>query len=134
MTEEATLHQLLNARGLRLDPAAICYIAHWITPLVEPRRYDTRFFVARLPANREVRADAREMDDAIWMTPKEALERFEAGKLPMVFPTVKTLQMLSEYDTVNEVFDAFHSRSISPILPRLVRTREGVGIVIDKDE
>jgi 8-oxo-dGTP pyrophosphatase MutT (NUDIX family) len=134
MTESATLQDVLSAQTLRLDPAEICYIAHWITPLVEPRRYDTRFFAARLPEHRQVRPDEREMDDAVWVTAAEALEQFEAGKLPMVFPTVKTLQMLSGYSTVKEVFEAFRTRLIKPILPRLVRTRGGIGIVIDKDE
>ncbi|MGH7466617.1 MAG: NUDIX hydrolase, partial [Longimicrobiales bacterium] len=134
MAAESGLNDVLSAGSLRLDASQIVYIAHWITPVVEPRRFDTRFFFARLPELRAVRIDAREMDDALWLSPIEALERFEAGRLPMVFPTVKTLQMLQPYRTVDETLAAFRQRTIAPILPRLVRAGTGVGIVIDRNE
>ena len=133
MSEEATLQDLLQTRGLFLAAREIAYIAHWITPLVEPRRYDTRFFMAAMPRGRQVRIDAREMVEAVWLSPRAALSRFEAGALPMVFPTVKTLQMLQPFRSVAEVFGAFRERSIKPIMPRLVRTAEGVGIVVDQE-
>jgi 8-oxo-dGTP pyrophosphatase MutT (NUDIX family) len=134
MLERTTLRELLEQRVLQLDPTALSYIAHWITPVAEPRRYDTRFFLARLPESVTARADAREMTDAVWLSPRAALERFEAGRLPMVFPTVKTLQLLQVHDSVEHALDAFRTQTITPILPRLVRTREGVGIVIEQDE
>ena len=52
----------------------------------------------------------------------------------MVCPTVKTLQALAGYDSVAAVLEAFRARVVTPILPRLVRTPEGVGIVIDQDD
>jgi 8-oxo-dGTP pyrophosphatase MutT (NUDIX family) len=133
MTERASLGELLEARQLTLDAREMAYLAHWITPVAEPRRFDTRFFLARLPAQQEVRADPREMDDAVWLTAAEALSAFQAGRLTMVFPTVKTLQMLEPYHTVEQALQAARRSSITPILPRLVRTGEGVGIVIDQD-
>lgn len=134
MQEQTTLGQVLEQRGLQLDASALAYIAHWITPVPEPRRYDTRFFLARLPAGTVIRADAREMTDAVWLTPVDALGRFEAGRLPMVFPTVKTLQLLQVYGSVEEALATFRAQTITPILPRLVRTPEGVGIVIEQDD
>jgi hypothetical protein len=74
------------------------------------------------------------MEDAIWLSARAALARFGAGQLPMVFPTVKTLQMLQEYGSVHQALESFRAGTITPILPRLVRTREGVGIVIDQDD
>ena len=100
MNEEATLQDVLQARALSLKPDAMAYIAHWITPLVEPRRYDTRFFVAGLPRDRRVRIDEREMEESVWLTPHAAVQRFEAGQLPMVFPTIKTLQLLQQFGSV----------------------------------
>jgi 8-oxo-dGTP pyrophosphatase MutT (NUDIX family) len=134
MQEQTTLDQLLEQRGFQLDADALAYIAHWITPVPEPRRYDTRFFLARLPEGAVVRADAREMTDAVWLSPADALARFEAGQLPMVFPTVKTLQLLRTYGSVEEALATFRAQTITPILPRLVRTPEGVGIVIEQDD
>lgn len=133
MAEQTTIAQLLEAQQLEPARDHIVYISHWITPVAEPRRYDTRFFLAHLPEAREVRTDPREMTDALWLTPAEALRRFNNGALPMVFPTVRTLQLLREFGTVDDAMAYFRDQVIEPILPRLVRTREGVGIVVDEE-
>lgn len=131
MNGRAGLAQVLEAE--RLDPALydVVYYAHWITPVAEPRRYDTRFFLARWPEHRACVADEREMTDALWLTPAAALARFHEGSLPMVFPTVRTLEALEPFGTVDEALAAVRGRAVEPVLPRLVRTREGVGIVVD---
>ena len=131
LDEDATLLGVLEECNARTDFGDVVYFAHWITPIAEPRRYDTRFFVARLPGDRQVRADSREMTDAVWLSPVEALHRFAEGKLPMVFPTVRTLEQLKEFRTTSEALDALRERVVHPIMPRLVRTATGVGIVID---
>jgi 8-oxo-dGTP pyrophosphatase MutT (NUDIX family) len=131
LAEAATMVELLDALELRLDFGDVVYAAHWITPVAEPRRYDTRFFLARLPEGREARPDPREMTEGIWLRPADALERFRAGRLPMVFPTVSTLESLIEFGAVDEALASFRGRPVPPILPRLVRTAEGVGIVVD---
>jgi 8-oxo-dGTP pyrophosphatase MutT (NUDIX family) len=131
MDDDATLLDVVRAQDCRIDFADIVYFAHWITPEPEPRRYDTRFFAAALPAARNVRPDPREMTDALWLTPKAALARFAAGTLPMVFPTVKTLEQLQEFTKVAQALQTLRTRDVEPVMPRLVRTRGGVGIVID---
>jgi 8-oxo-dGTP pyrophosphatase MutT (NUDIX family) len=134
MSGSAHMAELLEKEQLTLDPSVIVYIAHWITPEAEPRRYDTRFFLAQVPAALEIRPDAREMTDALWIAPAAALQRFEDGQLPMVFPTVKTLQQLATFDSARAALAAFRSGEVRTILPRLVRTPEGVGIVIDQED
>ncbi len=131
MNARAGLAALLEAE--RLEPALgdVVYFAHWITPLAEPRRYDTRFFLARLPDGRQVAPDPREMTDALWLTPAAALARFQAGSLPMVFPTVKVLETLVGFSTVADALDGFRGQSVETVLPRLVRAEGGVGIVVD---
>ncbi len=131
LDEQATLHDVLTRCDCRIDFGDVVYFAHWITPLPEPRRYDTRFFAARLPATREVRPDPREMTDAVWLTPAEALARFSRGQLSMVFPTVRTLEQLVEFATTEDALAALRDRDVEPVMPRLVRTESGVGIVID---
>jgi 8-oxo-dGTP pyrophosphatase MutT (NUDIX family) len=125
------LHDVLRAANCHVDFSAMVYFAHWITPVAEPRRYDTRFFAAALPDDREVKADPREMTDALWLTPKQALVRFKEGTLPMVFPTVRTLEELAKFESVAQALDYLRIRDVPPVLPRLVRTSAGVGIVID---
>ena len=72
------------------------------------------------------------MSDAAWVTAADALERFQRGTLPMVFPTVKTVQRLETYRSVEEMLSAFRSGDVPAIMPRLVRTSKGVGIVVDE--
>jgi 8-oxo-dGTP pyrophosphatase MutT (NUDIX family) len=132
MNSQATLLDVLAAESVHIAAADLAYFAHWITPLAEPRRYDTRFFLARLPEGQEATSDEREMTDALWLTPAAALQRFEQGRLPMVFPTVKTLQSLVGYASASSALQAYRSQSIAAVLPRLVRTSSGVAIVIDE--
>jgi recombination protein RecT len=130
LDEQITLQDALAECDCRIEFQDVVYFAHWITPEAEPRRYDTRFFLARLPHGREVRPDPREMTDALWLAPSEALERFAAGKLPMVFPTVRSLEQLVPFRTTTEALQAFRARDVEPVMPRLVRTETGVGIVL----
>ena len=134
-TDAIGLLDVLNALGAQPDLSSLAYAAHWITPVVEPRRYDTRFFYARLPADADATADAREMSDARWLTPRAALDEFAAGRLPMVFPTVRTLEDILSYDTVDTALRAARNMTVRPILPSLVRVPGGVGLAIeDEDE
>ncbi len=131
MEDRITLLDVLQAAGLRVRATDLVPFARWITPVQEPRRYDTRFFLARPPDGAEATADLREMTDLAWVAPDAALDRFRAGSLPMVFPTVRTLEGLVGFDSVHDAVGAYRGRAIPAILPRLVRTERGVGIVVD---
>jgi len=133
LDDEEVFPDVLDAMGCRMDGGAVEYIAHWITPLPEPRRYDTRFFAAAVPGGSEAIVDPREMTDAVWLTPAEGLRRLEEGSLPMIFPTIKTLESLRGFASPEEILDHFSGRAIPEILPRLVRTEDGVGTVIPND-
>ncbi len=124
----ASLSQVLEGLGARLDGAAIEYIAHWVTPRAEPRRYDTRFFAARVPEASVASHDEREMTNLLWLTPKEALRRHKAGRLPMIFPTIRTLEDLVDFETVDAVFDYYREREITRVQPEIVRTETGVAL------
>ena len=133
MEDEITFAGALDRMECRVEGTAVEYLAHWITPVVEPRRYDTRFFAARVPRGSEAIIDPREMTDAVWITPAGALERNDAGRLPMVFPTLKTLERLARYDTVEAALAALSERRVPAILPRLVTTPTGVGMELDEE-
>jgi 8-oxo-dGTP pyrophosphatase MutT (NUDIX family) len=134
LEDRVSLLEVLEQRSLRPALDRLVYVAHWITPEVEPRRFDTRFFLAALPPGRTTTFEPREMSDAIWLAPAAALERFAAGTLPMVFPTVRTLESVAGFENVDAAFDALRGRSVRPLLPRLVRTPEGVGLVLDDED
>lgn len=133
MDDEATLLDVLDALDVALDAEGMVHAAHWVTPVVEPRRYDTRFFIASVEPGTEVIADPREMVDAAWLTPQEALSRFRAGDLPMVFPTVRTLEDLVGFPSAAAAVDAARNKPVRPRLPRLVKTPTGVAIRLPGD-
>lgn len=134
LDDEDAFPRVLDILGCGMDAGAVEYVAHWITPVAEPRRYDTRFFAGVVPPGRRAVIDEREMTDARWLTPEAALDGHRSGRLPMIFPTVRTLKSLRGFPTPQAVLDAFSERSIPTILPRMVRTDEGVGIVAEERE
>jgi len=113
-----TFARLLERSGVMLDAASAVYFARWITPVELDRRYDTMFFMARHPGGTpEI---THEHTAFVWMEPAEALDRFRAGLLPMLFPTRMTLELLRRFDRLDEVFVAFREREVKPILARLI--------------
>jgi 8-oxo-dGTP pyrophosphatase MutT (NUDIX family) len=131
MGRRARFHEVLDRLGCRLDGGAVEYVAHWITPEAEPRRFDTRFFAARVRAGAHPVVDPREMVEAVWITPSAALHRHREGSLPMVFPTIRTLEDLSAFPSVDTALPGLRGRRIAPILPRLVLTPTGVALEVD---
>jgi 8-oxo-dGTP pyrophosphatase MutT (NUDIX family) len=95
--------------------------AHWITPEIEPRRYDTRFFVAKLPADQEASDISGETDHAEWSTPDEALAAEHTGQIRMLPPTMSILIELADLPTVAEVINNAAGRQVEPVLPILVK-------------
>jgi hypothetical protein len=86
-----------------------------------------------LPDGTVVRADPREMTDAEWLPPRTALDRFERGDMPMVFPTVKVLERLAPFTRVQDAISALRGEPVRTIMPRLVRMKDGIGFLIDQE-
>lgn len=120
LEEEANV-RLGGAEGYALE--ALVPWAHWITPEIEPRRFDTWFFAAALPAGAEARIDGQEAVAGEWFRPTEALARHEAGRLPLAPPTMRTLAELQPYGSVAEILAA--RRRVVPICPKFAVVRDG---------
>jgi 8-oxo-dGTP pyrophosphatase MutT (NUDIX family) len=99
--------------------------AHWITPEIEPRRYDTTFFVAAMPDDQEAADISGETDHADWSTPGEALAAQRTGRISMLPPTMSILIELADLATVTDVINQSIDRTIEPVLPQLVETESG---------
>ncbi|MEZ4471516.1 MAG: NUDIX hydrolase [bacterium] len=89
--------------GLRLQAADLHLHAWWVTPPIEKRRYDTRFFVAALPPGQVPAHDARETTAGQWLTPAAALAGYTAGELQLALPTLRTLNELCACATLDDV-------------------------------
>ena len=123
---ETSLSQLLNDTGRSVRADLLRPWAHWITPVDEPRRYDTRFFVAALPAGVQARDVSGEADEATWASPAEALAQNERGERPMLAPTVYTLRDLAAYTTVDAVLAAAPPEPLETVQPTLEYAEDGV--------
>jgi 8-oxo-dGTP pyrophosphatase MutT (NUDIX family) len=116
---------VLARRRLALSADLLWPWAHWITPVGEPRRYDTRFLVAALPGGQSTREVSPEAEAAGWARPADALAQAERGERALMPPTLVTLTELAGFETVADVLAAALGRVIEPVTPTLVRTAAG---------
>jgi 8-oxo-dGTP pyrophosphatase MutT (NUDIX family) len=114
-----SMHTLLSERGLALRADLLRPWAHWVTPVLEQRRYDTRFFVAALPPGQTARDVSTEAARAGWARPADLLAARERGEVQMVPPTALTLAELAQQESVAGVLAAAERRTIRPVTPGL---------------
>jgi len=121
------LRELVLSGGWILALSALACWSHWITPWARSRRYDTRFFVARIPDGQECRPDHRETTHGIWVGPEEALWGNQRGTLPLSPPALTTLHELLSYPSVKDLEKETAARRPwgSPRVPRLIPIAEG---------
>jgi len=113
---EVGFAELLAERGLVLRSDLLAPWSRWVTPEFEPRRYDTYFFLARLPHRQLTRRVGGEADHAVWAHPAA----LATGGYAMLPPTVLTLRQLSTYSTVDEAMAAAAARDASTaVMPRV---------------
>jgi 8-oxo-dGTP pyrophosphatase MutT (NUDIX family) len=114
---EVTIASLLAADGLTAAPARLHYFSHWITPIGAPRRFDTRFFVAEMPPGQRAADCGIETFDGVWLRPGEALGRYAAGDLPLVFPTRMHLQRLTEPRSLGALIELARTKPVATVRP-----------------
>lgn len=112
------LAEVLARRGLRVDPGLLPLWTHWVTPEVETKRYDVRFFVAAVPPGQHARDVSGEADQVLWTPPSAALGDYARGDLPMLPPTVATLADLAALPDVASVLASAADRDVRPLMPR----------------
>ena len=123
-----SLSDLLARRSLLLRADLLRPLAHWITPEVEPKRFDTRFFLAQMPAGQATRDVGSEADQRVWIRPQDALDQ----GLAMMPPTAAVLRDLADHADVASALAA--PRTIAPVLPKLiVRADDSVAMLLPGD-
>ncbi|VTU30540.1 NUDIX hydrolase [Variovorax sp. PBL-E5] len=113
---------LVAELGLRLQVDALAPWSRWITPVrsVNKQRFDTRFFVARTPAQGIVRHDGHETTEAAWLRPRAALETYWDGGMALAPPQIMTLAHLARHDAVDAVLADARSRLPALVAPRVL--------------
>lgn len=132
LSGESSLDRVAGDGSFDLD--ALVWTARWITPTGIPKRFDTWFFL--LPVSSEVVAtvEGSEGVELAWIRPAEALERHRRGELPMVFPTIRNLQAIADFDSAGELIAARRGATIKATRPRLVVEGAARRIVLPDDE
>jgi len=114
----------LTREKLRLACDLLEPYAHWVTPKMMPKRFDTHFYLAVAPSDHVAMHDGSEGVDSVWINPAQALEDAKAGKRTVIFPTRMNLEQLAESKTVAEAFAAARARTIVTVEPQ-VEDRDG---------
>lgn len=106
--------------GLRPATETLFSFARWITPVTNPRRWDTRFLVGRVPPGQDAVSDGTETVGCGWWTPRAALAAYEAGELVLIPPTIRTLDDLGAAPSVDAVLAAAAARAVRAVTPEVV--------------
>jgi 8-oxo-dGTP pyrophosphatase MutT (NUDIX family) len=130
----AALRELREEAAITLpDAGALVKFSRWITPAQVKIRFDTHFFLAPLPPGQEARIDGRECVEAGWFTPRAALDAHRAGRLALVFPTIKHLEQLSSFASVDALLAHAREREVSPVEPKVVLQGEVARVLLPGD-
>ena len=125
------MREVAEEAGVTLpDPSALVGFSRWITPPQVRIRFDTLFFLARLPDGAQPRPDGGETVDLRWYAPRDALEAHARGELDLVFPTIKTLEQLRAFVSADELLAWADGREVVPIEPQVVREGEVARVVM----
>lgn len=119
---------LLAEAGFVAATDRLLYFARWITPVANPRRWDTRFLVGRVPPGQEPVVDGTETVSCGWFTPRAALAAYEAGRIQLIPPTVRTLDDLVRFDSVDAVLADAAGRVVRAVTPSIVQGDGGPAI------
>lgn len=126
--QEITLEDLAEKEGLFFKLNELIPFAHWVTPEAERKRFDTRFFLARMPFGQEPVHDSREMTETLWTTPGKAFSKHDAGEILLMPPTLKTLEEMACQSSVAELLSWASSTIIRTIMPQI--SSDGDSIII----
>src|SRR4051794_6853553 len=127
---ELPLRDVLRDGGLAVRAGDLRPWARWVTPPFENRRFDTRFYVAALPAGQEARDLGGEGEHAAWLSPAAAVAAHAAGELPMLPPTLVCLEELAAAPDVATLLAT--PRTLRPVSPWIARDAAG-GLVLRVD-
>lgn len=121
---ERSMTSVLSAEDLVAQSEELLWVAHWVTPFGEVRRFDTRFFVVAMPDDQTPLHDDKETVCSLWVTPLDALNRAQAGELLMLPPTIANLEFLATYSSVDEIIEAARKIGTPPKLLPKVKWRD----------
>jgi 8-oxo-dGTP pyrophosphatase MutT (NUDIX family) len=122
----ANFNELVIEGGLELAADLLVPYAHWITPVVRPRRYDTYFYLAPAPPEQVAHHDGHEAVDSIWIAPGQAAADGAAHRVKMIFATRFNLQKLARSGSSEAALAAARADKIVTVTPEYRETPHGL--------
>jgi glyoxylase-like metal-dependent hydrolase (beta-lactamase superfamily II)/8-oxo-dGTP pyrophosphatase MutT (NUDIX family) len=118
--------EFLEQENLFIPADQMVYFAHWVTPPVRPRRFDTRFLLMLTPSEQQVQHDNKEIVDSVWLSAREVLERVKRREMHVVHATQSVIASLLAYETPLAAVSSLRSvTSIPSNRPCFAQGREG---------
>ena len=130
---EITLVDLARIEKIGYALDLLIPYSHWITPEIEGKRFDTRFFLARAPLTQVASQDNQELVRSMWITPGMALSEHLEQRMVLMPPTLKTMQELDAYSSLEDFFSAAREKRIKPVLPEPFASGAGIGVRLPHD-
>lgn len=124
-SRELAMTDFLEQRGLLLRTDLLGIWSGWLTPVFEPKRYRTWFFVARLPEGQRTRDVSSESSEVVWLPAAEAADRADAGDLAMLPPTYLTCLEIGTHADLDEVMASSQGRSVTMFMPEVEPLGDG---------
>ena len=129
----AAVRELQEEANVQITIDDLLPFAHWVTPEIETRRYDTRFFLARMPKGQTAKHDESETTALDWLSPNEAVERFNRRELLLPPPTYTSIRQLAPRSSIDDVFAWAKSRPIARIMPGFFKNGDEVTLTLPGD-
>jgi 8-oxo-dGTP pyrophosphatase MutT (NUDIX family) len=129
----AAIREMQEEAAVSIAVDDVVPIAHWVTPEVETRRYDTRFFLARMPDNQIARHDEGETTELAWLTPREALDQCRGGQIMLPPPTWTTVKQLARFRSVDDAMAWARATTIVRVQPGFIRDGERTMLTLPGD-
>ena len=127
--DATTMAEFAATEDLVYATDGLIHFAHWITPVTFPKRFDTHFFLAEMPAGQVAQFDATETIGGEWVRPAEALTAYEQGQFPLVFATIHQLRDLAIFATPMDALTSWRGRVPQPVMPHVVQ-HNGVDTIL----
>jgi len=127
---EVALKDFVEQEALTLACDELVHFAHWVTPDMMPKRFDTHFYLARAPLDHLAAHDGHESVDSIWIRPQQAIDDAAAGQRTIIFPTLRNLEKLARFSSVDEAIEATRQSPVVRVLPWTERRDDGTWLCI----
>lgn len=128
--DEISILEFLKSESLRLAVDHLTLFAHWITPELMPKRFDTHFYLAAAPDDQIGVHDGGESVDSVWITPAQALAENESGRQTLIFPTRVNVGKLARYHSIGEAIETARQSRVITVQPWVEERDDGPHLCI----